>query len=251
MQPNGPPNPNNPYPQDEPAPPPANRGVPVGQLYPDVGHLPSQKAASGPQSTDKAPVGPPPEEQPKGWWAKHRGTISTVALLLLAPLIAWAISSYALQSYQVNGESMEHTLQNQDRLIVNKFHRSWARLTHHQYVPHRGDIVIIDNKADSDQIIKRVIGLPGERVVVKDNEVTIYNDQNPKGFNPDKTGKYQVVQGVVGENVDITLGSDEIFVCGDNRPNSKDSRYFGPFKLDDVVGKVVLRIMPFNKTGTY
>lgn len=150
---------------------------------------------------------------------------------------------------------MESTLQNNDRLIVWKVPRTWAAITGQQYVPSRGDIVIFsqDNLAqfgqpDVKQLVKRVIGLPGDRVVVQNGSITIYDAAHPKGFNPDTTlpyGQSHVFPYTAG-NLDITLNSHQIFVCGDNRTDSLDSRSFGPVELSTVVGRLVLRVYPFE-----
>lgn len=194
-----------------------------------------------------APEAPAPHENLKS-------ILLTVAILLLAPLVAIFLTAFVVQSYQVDGESMQTTLQNHDRLIVDKLPRSWARLTHKNYVPHRGDIIIF-NQADlpgyvgEKQLVKRVIGLPGDRVVIKDGSITIFNTDNPGGFNPDTAGGYKLASPVTTspEPINIKLTSDQVFVCGDNRSNSEDSRYFGPINVRDIDGKLVLRILPFNK----
>jgi signal peptidase I len=95
------------------------------------------------------------------------------------------------------------------------------------------------------QLIKRVIGLPGEHVIVKDGFITIYNKQGR--INPDNIGLYKITAPTTSGDVDVTLGPNEIFVCGDNRPNSEDSRAFGPVNVNNIVGKLVLRILPISK----
>jgi signal peptidase I len=151
---------------------------------------------------------------------------------------------------------MENTLQNDDRLIVNKVPRTVSRLTHHQYVPARGDVIIFNQAGlpgfvGEKQLIKRIIGLPGERVVVSDGRVKVYNTQHPNGFDPDDSGGYQTASPITVGDVDVQLQPDELFVCGDNRPNSEDSRYFGPIKTNQVVAKLVLRILPLNKARSF
>lgn len=156
---------------------------------------------------------------------------------------------------------MQNTLQNNDRLIVWKFPRTWARITGNQYVPNRGDVLIVTESGlanygdtqDTKQLVKRLIGLPGDRVVIKNNVITIYNKEHPKGFEPDNTlpyGKNGAIPPTTN-NVDVTLGKDELFICGDNRSDSLDSRIFGPIKTDQVVGKLVLRIFPINQIKTF
>jgi signal peptidase I len=183
---------------------------------------------------------------------------STLAVLLIAPLVALFLISFIFQSYQVDGPSMQTTLNNSDRLLVWKLPKTWARITGHNYVPNRGDVIIFVERGLADlsqpggkQLIKRVIGLPGERVVVKDNVVTVYNKQYPDGFSPDKTLPYGKVITDTTNNVDITIPDGRIFVMGDNRPNSLDSRSFGPVDLNDVVGKLIMRVWPVNQTKTF
>lgn len=191
----------------------------------------------------------------KGW----RSATSTIALLIAAPLLALALTAFVFQSYEVDGPSMENTLQNQDRLIVLKVPRTVARITHHAYIPQRGDIVIFVKHGLSEfgeaqqdkQLIKRVIGLPGEHVVVSDGEITIYNQAHPEGFNPDTEGGYGNAPRLTPGNVDVVVPDGQIFVCGDNRTNSLDSRVFGPVPANDLVGKLVFRLLPVSKAKTF
>lgn len=187
-----------------------------------------------------------------------RNIISTILILVAAPLVALILINFVFQSYEVDGPSMETTLQNHDRLIVDKIPRTLAKLSGSPYMPNRGDIVIFVKKGLLDfgsggdkQLIKRVIALPGERVVVKDGILTVYNSANPKGFQPDKDPKYSAAIKTTPGEVDITVGKDEVFVCGDNRENSLDSRYFGAIPVTDVVGKLSFRIFPINKASGF
>ncbi len=181
--------------------------------------------------------------------------LSTIIAVVAALGLAVCLIAFVFQSYQVDGPSMETTLQNSDRLIVWKVPRTWARITHHAYVPKRGDVVIFnqDNLAEFGQtnvkqLVKRVVGLPGDRIVITNGHITVYNKQNPNGFDPDATLPYGKEHSfpVTNGNTDITLGSNEIFVCGDNRTDSLDSRAFGPVNLGNVVGKLVLRVYPLS-----
>lgn len=187
-------------------------------------------------------------------------TLSTVGVLLIALVVALGLIMFVFQSYAVDGPSMETTLQNQDRLIVWKLPRTWARITRHQYVPQRGDIIVFVQSGlaqygqeDSKQLIKRVIGLPGDRVVIKDGSITIYNKEHPDGFQPDKTLPYGANNHIptTSGDIDLTLGSDQLFVNGDNRPDSLDSRAFGPINTDQVVGKLLFRVYPLSKAETF
>ncbi len=185
----------------------------------------------------------------EGW----HSIVSTILVLLLAPLIAIFLTMFVFQSYQVDGPSMETTLHNNDRLIVWKLARSWAKITHHVYIPKRGDIVVFTDARlgqfgqDPDkQLIKRVIGLPGDKVVVNNGYVTVYDTQRPNGFRPDATLPYGKVIPVTGIDGEWTVGKGQVFVMGDNRNNSLDSRLFGPVNATSIIGKLAIRVLPAN-----
>jgi signal peptidase I len=198
---------------------------------------------------------PTPHKAPAFW----RELLSTLTIILAAFVIALLLIGYVFQSYAVDGRSMQNTLHNNDRLIVWKVPRTWARITGHQYVPKRGDIIIFNQSGLADygqpnerQLIKRVIGEPGDHVVVKNGKITVYNSAHPSGFNPDTTLPYGA-HGMPYTNGDInvTLSANQLFVCGDNRPDSLDSRTFGPINTDQVVGKLLLRILPFSQAERF
>lgn len=192
-----------------------------------------------------------------------RAILSNLGILLIAPLVAILLITFVFQSYQVDGYSMQNTLQDGDRLMVWKGSRTWARLMGDQYVPNRGDIVIVsqDNllacgQSGGKQIVKRVIGLPGERVAYKDGRFTVYNKQQPNGFDPDTTLPYgkqdtALLSDTGAGDVDITLSSTQLFVSGDHRADSCDSRYFGPIETKTVIGKVISRIFPLKNAETF
>ena len=185
------------------------------------------------------------------------GALSSLFLFILFPaIIAIFLTAFVVQSYQVDGPSMENSLHDGDRLVVAKLPRTWSRLTHHQYVPARGDIIIFNQTGLPDaffqkQLIKRVVGLPGERISVRNGQVTVYNDASSAGFNPDNQGSYTIDALTTSGSREWIVASNEVFVLGDNRANSEDSRYFGPIKTNAIVGKLMLRIYPFNKTEVF
>lgn len=184
--------------------------------------------------------------------------LSTIGILGTALLVALLMIAFVFRSYQVDGPSMMPTLQNGDKLIIWKVPRTWASITNESYIPNRGDIVVFNQAGlsefgqnDNKQLIKRVIGIPGDTVVLKNNHYTVFNDENPNGFDPDQTLGY-------GDNLPLTSGDNtwtvregQIFVSGDNRPNSLDSRSFGPIQAKQVVGKLILRVFPINKAEVY
>ena len=183
----------------------------------------------------------------------YRGVLTTFFLFLAALIVALLLTAFVFQQYEVDGPSMETTLQNQDRLIVVKIPKTWSEITGHPWIPTRTSVVIFNqaglynaNGVQEKQLIKRVIGLPGDHVVIKDNTVTIYNKQNPKGFDPDKTYPYGKVITYTTGNVDTVIKPGYVWVMGDNRPDSLDSRYFGPIDVKNIIGKLNVRIYPFN-----
>lgn len=201
-----------------------------------------------------------PDLEPEGQYGSsaRREFISTVGILIIALLVALFIIGFVFRSYQVDGPSMQNTLQNSDKLIIWKVPRSWAKITHHSYVPKRGDIIVFTEtglsqfeQQDSKQLIKRVIGLPGDHLVLNNGIYTIYNKQHPKGFKPDKTLPYGPAIPYTPGNVDVTVGPNQIFVSGDNRGDSLDSRAFGPIKADQIIGKLVLRVFPIEQAKTF
>lgn len=227
---------------------------------PDAQFKTPVSAPNQPASTSPAAPSVNKPNQPK---RRHdadarRNIISTIAIIIIAPIVALCLTAFVFQSYQVDGPSMESTLQNNDRLIVYKLPKTLSRITHQPYVPHRGDIIIFTEKGldsanpgQSKQLIKRVIGLPGDRIVINNNEVMIYNKQHPNGFDPDKVMSYGKVIPVTTGNIDLTIPKDQVFVMGDNRVNSLDSRVFGTVPVQNIVGKLVLRVLPLNTAQNF
>lgn len=185
----------------------------------------------------------------KSGWKNISGTL---LLIISAPILALFLTSHVFQSYEVDGLSMESTLQNGDRLIVNKLPKTIANIADSTYMPDRWDIVVFDRPKQSsiggsvDHLIKRVIALPGERVTVNDGRVTIYNQEFPEGFNPDQSQEYSASISSTGGQVDITVSNGEVFVLGDNRSNSTDSRKFGSIGVKSIVGTAEMRFIPVN-----
>lgn len=187
---------------------------------------------------------------------RHQGLkdfLSIAAFVVAVIVGAWVINFLVFRSFNVSGPSMESTLQTGDRLIVNRLPVTWAHIQGKTYVPQRGEIIVFKNPifqqtlAD-EYIVKRVIAFPGERVVVKDGTVTVYNSEHPDGFNPDELnpGPGAPTSG----SVDRTVQDNELFVMGDHRVGeySLDSRNgLGTIPYDDLIGPVAMRIYPFTK----
>jgi signal peptidase I len=115
----------------------------------------------------------------------------------------------------------------------------------------RGEVVVFRYpKNPSVFYIKRIVGLPGEKIEIKDNKVKIYNSKNPSGFVLDESAYLPASVETLGEQT-INLTDQEYFVMGDNRKYSSDSRSWGPVPSDDIIGRVLLRAWPFGKAKIF
>jgi signal peptidase I len=196
-----------------------------------------------------------PREPGTSLW---REFLSTVGILVTALGVALLIIAFVFRSYQVDGPSMRTTLENSDKLIIWKVPRTVASITNHPYIPKRGDIIVFSQQGlseygqeDAKQLIKRVIALPGEKVTIRDGHYIVTNAATPGGFDPDVVLNNKGILTPTTGNIDYTLKSDELFVSGDNRPDSLDSRNFGPIKAEQVIGKLVLRVFPIDQAKVY
>lgn len=183
--------------------------------------------------------------------------VFSIGFFVVAVIVgAWLLNALVFRSFSVTGPSMEPTLVGGDRLIVNRLPVTFSTLQNKEYLPSRGHVIIFKNPIyqpgnPDEYIVKRVIGLPGERVVVSQGAVTVYNAKSPNGFDPYDTAS--VGKTLVRGEVDTTVPENEIFVIGDNRAgeNSLDSRNgLSTIPLYDIIGPVSIRIFPFTKIST-
>jgi signal peptidase I len=178
------------------------------------------------------------------------GVIAFITAVVVGALL---INTFLFRSYNVTGPSMEETLYTDDRLIVNRLPITFSRITGNEWLPGRGEIVVLKNPLympgqPDKYLVKRVIGLPGETVTVRDGKVTVFNQENPGGFNPDAALKGP--QYPTSGAVDIEVPPGNVFVMGDNRTgnSSFDSRSgLGTIPLKNLQGPVLLRIYPFDQ----
>jgi len=131
---------------------------------------------------------------------------------------------------------MEPTIHNGTTLTLTKY-GSPAQVKRGDIVEYKSTKGIVKSHTASAKLVHRVIALPGERIVIKNNVVTVYNQQNPNGINPDTFLSQEVV---TAGDVDITLAANEFFVMGDNRPDALDSRVIGPINYSDIIAKANL-----------
>jgi signal peptidase I len=187
-----------------------------------------------------------------------KDAISITVFIVCVLIGTLFINTFIFRSFSVVGPSMETTLYTGDRLIVNRLPVTIAQLENKTYTPNRGQIIVFKNPRYTDgigdeYIVKRVIGLPGERVVLKDGHYTVYNKQNPNGFNPDNSNHGEPGSPTSGSG-DWIVPNDELFVSGDHRQGtySYDSRNgLGTVPLYDVIGPVSFRIFPLNKIRSF
>lgn len=186
-----------------------------------------------------------------------RSFLSFAGFVVAVVVLAVLINMYLFQSYYVDGTSMTPTLQSNDRLIIDKIPKTIADITGKPLIPKRGSIMVFNSPligADGkpEQLIKRIIGLPGERVVVSNGVITIYNKQNPKGFNVDKALGLHLAPSY--GDVDEVVPKNQFFVCGDNRgpDGSYDSRVgLGTIPSNQLVGQLLVRVLPLNKAKLF
>lgn len=213
------------------------------------------------------------EQSKPSFFKKHpllKDLLSLAIFVLVVIVGTFVLNAYVYRSYDVVGKSMENTLHNEDRVIVNRLTVSWQHFLGNEYVPKRGQVIVFANgdasgaltckvpTGQKDQyIIKRVIAFPGERVTVKDGVLTVYNGEHPDGFHPDDDTYVDENNGPKKNSsgdVDMIVPEGELFVAGDNREgtHSFDSRSgLGTIPFCRIIGPVALRIYPFDKIRTF
>jgi signal peptidase I len=165
-------------------------------------------------------------------------------LIVSILIIVKVIQGFIIQPFLVDGGSMLPTLESGELLIIDKLSFDVDKLK-------CGDVIVFRHVKNDDYdgqfFIKRLIGVPGDRVIVKNGITTIYNKENPSGkILDEKFVKYSDF----GKDFDIMLGEDEYVAFGDNRAESYDSRSWGVIYKKDIAGKAVFRIFPFTKIGS-
>jgi signal peptidase I len=174
---------------------------------------------------------------------KKKSEQSSVFLYTIVALgLALFIRFFVAAPYVVQGQSMEPYFDDWHYLIID-------RLSLRLGEPERGEIIIFELPADrSRSLIKRVIGLPGETVTLRNRDVIIMNDEHPEGFTLEEP--YLDPANVTPFNsMRIELGPGQYFVMGDNRRVSSDSRLWGALPRENIVGRAILRLYPFDKVG--
>jgi signal peptidase I len=218
-----------------------------------LGDTPTQ--GTGPTAARPRPR--PPKERPSGLASLLR---EVVILLVLALGLAILFKTFLVQAFFIPSGSMEPTLEISDRVLVEKLSYRFGDI-------HHGDIVVFIHdeyggeepgnpvsrligeigeaiglaRPSSRDFIKRVIGLPGDRIACRDGRVLRNGTAIPEPY---------LVAGTITDcDGETTIPPDRLFVMGDNRGNSEDSRVFGPIERTSVVGRAFVRIWPLTRTG--
>jgi len=180
----------------------------------------------------------PPLEKTAGSFLLELTKIVIIAFAIIIP-----IRTFVLQPFYVKGASMEPNFHDNEYLIVDE-------LSYRFHAPRRGDVVVLRNPSlETEFFIKRVIALPGERLVIENGVIAIFDPSGKGG--PISESAYLKADVETFGAVDTTLGQDEVFVMGDNRSSSLDSRAFGPIKVKEIIGRTAIRAWPITKATVF
>lgn len=187
---------------------------------------------------------PPPGTRPPTHRVNRgsRWLIEWAVVLIVAVLVAVGIRTFVVQTFFIPSASMEPTLMVGDRILVDK-------ISYHLHAVHRGDIVVFATPPGEDagpnvkDLVKRVIGLPGETISSAGGQVVINGKPLKEPW---------LAPGVVTTGINTQkIPAGEYFVMGDNRSDSQDSRFFGPIHGSLIVGRVVVKIWPLTSFHFY
>jgi len=174
----------------------------------------------------------------------HESPSAFLSLIIIILIIIKIIQAFIIQPFLVDGESMLPVLESGELLIINKISDSVDNL-------QRGDVIVFrhvkEDQFNGKFFIKRLIALPGEKVIVENGVTKIFNEENLDGKILDENFiKYLDIK----SNAYINLGPEEYFVMGDNRNESYDSRTWGVVYKKNISGKAILRLLPLSKITT-
>ena len=168
--------------------------------------------------------------------AAQRNLVEWVAIIGGAFLVAIVVKAFLLQAFYIPSPSMVPTLQVNDRVLVNK-------LSYDFHDVRRGDVVVFESPpgvAEKD-LIKRVIGLPGDTVETRDGEIVVNDEMLDEPYLPKDVG--------TGPMEKVTVPPGHYWVMGDNRGNSSDSRFFGPIPESSIIGRAFVQVWPLTAFG--
>jgi signal peptidase I len=184
---------------------------------------------------------------------RTRSIIEWIAVAVGALVVAFLIRAFLLQAFYIPSESMEPTLYKQDRILVNK-------LSYKLHAVHRGDLVVFEKppgetNAGINDLIKRVIALPNETIEQRGDQIFIDGKLLSEPYLRDGQAEGVAITWVDGcanpasERTKCTIPAGHVWVMGDNRDHSHDSRFFGPITEKSIVGRAFLKVWPLDKIG--
>jgi signal peptidase I len=160
-------------------------------------------------------------------------TVFEVAVIIVAAfVIAMVVQFFVMKPFTIHQVSMQPTIHDGERVLVNRF-------VYHFRDPKRGDVVVFHSPVKDEDLVKRVVGVAGDRIEVKDGGLYVNGMRQVEPYLNE-----QVIQGAFPET---TVPSGSVFVMGDNRNNSLDSRIFGPVSRKAIVGRAFAIYWPLNR----
>ena len=206
--------------------------------------------------TSRSPHAEDEPDEPNSWEREEAGSASRsvlewIVVVAAAVLVALVIKTFIMQAFFIPSASMEPTLEINDRVLVNK-------LSYRLHEVNRGDVVVFERSeaigAEVSDIIKRVVGTPGEQVFFENGKVFINGQQLDEPYLPPGTETTPAPR-ELGRGKQCTrdepcdVPADTVWLMGDNRSNSQDSRYIGPVPMEDIVGRAFVTIWPPGRVG--
>lgn len=168
-----------------------------------------------------------------------------IKIVVISLIIIIPVRYYLIQPFYVKGASMEPNFYDHEYLIIDE-------ISYRFNEPRRGDIIVFRYPRNPQEyFIKRIVGLPGEKVQIKDDKVYIYNDDKPNGIILEEPYLAEGVKTYSLTDSIVVLSDKEYYVLGDNRNSSKDSRSFGPVNQSFITGRVLLRGWPISRVGLF
>ena len=173
-----------------------------------------------------------------------RGVAEWILVVVGAVLAALLVKTFLFQAFRIPSESMVPTLLVGDRVLVNK-------VSYRLHDVHRGDVVVFtrpeklqdQSGTEPEDLIKRVVAVGGDTVVARDGVLYVNNQPMTEPYVQQGAGTFRLDESV-------TVPKGQVFVMGDNRENSQDSRYFGPIPTNTIIGRAFVRMFPFNRFGS-
>jgi signal peptidase I len=198
------------------------------------------------EQVDRADTPPAEEMKPK----RYRWLVEGAMIIAVAIVVAVLLRTFVVGTYSIPSGSMEPTLNVNDRILVDK-------LAYHFHSVHTGDVVVFTTPKDEhcagppvNDLVKRVIGLAGQTITLSDGQVYIDSKLLTQSWLPAAVQHqtYPIQNGSpYGLSKPYRVPANEVFVMGDNRTESCDSRYWGPIKTSTIVGKVDIRFWPLSR----